>query len=380
MNRTLFFLIPFSIALAGCGRSPKVLAGAPMQNTSVSVVAAAQQQWPSAYEAAGTVRARASTVVSAKWMGYVREIHVNVGDRVREGQLLVALEARDLDAGSGRAEAAREEVRNGIPEADNAVASARSNLDLVQATFRRMKDLYGKKSISDQEFDEVTARLKSAELSLEMARARRTQLDSKLAQADQELRTAEVARSYASMQAPFAGIITDKSVDLGALAVPGAPLLTIERETYRLEASVGESKLGLIRTGQAVSVTLDGIERTFVSRVSAIVPSVDPSARAYTVKIDLPGGAALRSGMFGRAVFPLGSREALTIPAAAVIGRGQLESVFVADGGAARTRLITLGGRTGDKVEVLSGLNAGEQVIFPVPQGLADGARIEVRP
>jgi RND family efflux transporter MFP subunit len=182
------------------------------------------------------------------------------------------------------------------------------------------------------------------------------------------------------MQAPFAGIITDKSVDLGALAVPGAPLLTIERETYRLEASVGESKLGLIRTGQAVSVTLDGIERTFVSRVSAIVPSVDPSARAYTVKIDLPGGAALRSGMFGRAVFPLGSREALTIPAAAVIGRGQLESVFVADGGAARTRLITLGGRTGDKVEVLSGLNAGEQVIFPVPQGLADGARIEVRP
>ena len=377
MRPALFLLIPLSIALAGCSEPRQILAKGEEKSVNVSVIEAARQQWPSTYEAAGTVRARVSTVISAKWMGYVREVHVNVGDHVREGQLLVDLDARDLDAGSSRAEAAREEVRNGIPEADSAVASAKSNLDLVQATFRRMKDLYDKKSLSDQEFDEVSARLKAAELSLDMARARRAQFDSKLAQADQELRSAQVARSYGSIHAPFAGIVIVKSVDPGTLAAPGAPLLTIEREIYRLEASVEESKLRLIRTGQPVSVKLDGIERTFGSRVSEIVPSVDASARAYTVKIDLPAERHLRSGMFGRAVFSFGSREALVIPAGAVVERGQLQSIFVVDGGAARTRLITLGARAGESVEVLSGLNAGDQVIFPAPPGLADGARVE---
>lgn len=379
MNRAVFFLLPLLIGLAGCGEPREVLSGAPVQDVRVSVVAAAQRQWPSAYEASGTVRARTSTVVSARWMGYVREVRVNVGDRVREGQLLVALDTRDLDAGSSRADAVREEVLGGIPEADSAVTSAKSNLDLVEATFHRMKDLYGKKSISDQEFDEASARLRAAQAALEMARARRTQFDSKLAQANQEVRAAQVSRSYGAIQAPFAGIVTAKSVDPGSLAVPGAPLLTIERETYRLEASVEESRLQAIRVGQAVSVKLDGIAQTFASRVSEIVPTVDASARAYTVKIDLAAAAGLRSGMFGRAVFQLGSRQVLAIPAAAVRERGQLQSVFVADGGAARTRLVTVGGKAGDQLEVLSGLNPGEQVIFPAPQDLSDGTRIEVR-
>jgi RND family efflux transporter MFP subunit len=379
MKRTLFVLIPLVIALAGCSEPRKVITGTPDQKVSVNVVAAAQQQWPSTYEASGTVRARTSAVISARWIGYVRQVHVNVGDHVREGQLLVSLDARDLDAGSSRAEAARQEMRNGIPEADSAVAAAQSNLDLAQGTFRRMKDLYDKRSISDQEFDETSARLKAAQSALDMARARRIQLDSKLAQADQELRAAQVTRSYAAIEAPFAGIVTVKSVEPGTMAVPGAPLLTVERETYRLEASVEESKLGVIRVGQAVSVKLDGIPQTFDCRVAEIVPSVDAAARAYTVKIDLPASKGVRSGMFGRSVFSLGTREALAIPAAAVEERGQLNSVFVADDGAARTRLITLAGRLGDEVEVLSGLSAGEQVIFPIPQGLADGARIEVR-
>src|SRR5215469_1070480 len=98
MNRTLFFVIALMAALAGCNEPRKVIAGSGGETTSVNVITAAQQQWPSAYEATGTVRSRTSTVISAKYMGYVREIHVNLGDHVREGQLLIALDARDLDA------------------------------------------------------------------------------------------------------------------------------------------------------------------------------------------------------------------------------------------------------------------------------------------
>jgi hypothetical protein len=107
---------------------------------------------------------------------------------------------------------------------------------------------------------------------------------------------------------------------------------------------------------------------------------VDATSRAYIVKIDLPTASGLRSGVFGRATFPLGSREVLAVPAAAVIERGQLQSVFVVDGGIARTRLITLGAKTGDQMEVLSGLAAGDKVVVPVPKDLMDGARAEVKP
>jgi membrane fusion protein, multidrug efflux system len=382
MTKHLLLPIPFVMWLAGCGEAPREKSSASsVPAVAVSTVAAATETWPSIYEATGTVRARTSAVISAKLMGYVREVKVQTGDRVREGQLLVTLDARDLDVSSRRAEAAREEVRTAVPEADSAVAAAKANLYLAQATFGRMQDLFQKKSISNQEFDEASAKLKAAQAAYEMAQARRVQLNSKLAQVDQEVRATEVTRSYADVLAPFAGVVVSKSVDPGSLALPGAPLFTIEREgAYRLEASVEESRLATIRIGRPVSVTLDSIDHTFDARVSEIVPAVDAATRAYTVKIDLPALPALRSGVFGRASFQLGSRSPLAIPAGAVTARGQLQSVVVVDNGVARTRLITVGQRIKDRVEVLSGLTAGENVIFPIPEGLVDGARVEVRP
>lgn len=374
--------IPLVILLAGCGgalREGPTAALSPA--VAVSTVTAATETWPSTYEATGTVRARTSAVLAARVMGYVREVKVQAGDRVREGQVLVTLDTRDLDIGSRRAEAAREEVRTAVPEADSAVAAAKAHLDLAQVTFGRMQDLFQKKSISNQEFDEASAKLKAAQSGYDMARAQRAQLNAKLALVDQEVRSTELTRSYAEIRSPFAGVVISKSVDPGSLAVPGAPLLTIERDgAYRLEALVEESRLAAIRIGQPVSVTLDSLDRTLDARVSEIVPAVDAASRAYTVKIDLPALPAVHSGMFGRAEFQLGSRSLLAIPAEAVTERGQLQSVLVADNGIARTRLITAGQKVKDRVEVLSGLTAGEKVIFPVPRDLADGARVEVRP
>ena len=106
---------------------------------------------------------------------------------------------------------------------------------------------------------------------------------------------------------------------------------------------------------------------------------VDAASRSYIVKVDLPSCAGLRSGMFGRAWFPLGVRKVVALPAAAVIDRGQLQSVFVADGETARTRLVSTGERANGQIEILSGLNAGEKVVVPVPPGLGDGARVEAR-
>jgi multidrug efflux system membrane fusion protein len=381
MTKHLLLPIPFVIWLAGCDQAPKEKAAAASQPAlTISTVTAATETWPSIYEATGTVRARTSAVISARLMGYVREVKVQAGDRVREGQLLVTLDTRDLDVSSRRAEAAREEVRTAIPEADSAVVAAKANLDFAQVTFGRMQDLFQKTSISNQEFDEASAKLKAAQAGYEMARAKRIQLDSKLAGVEQELRSTEVTRSYGELLSLFSGVVIAKSVEPGSLALPGAPLFTIEHEgAYRLETSVEESHLAAIRMGQPVSVTLDSVDGIIDARVSEIVPAVDAASRAYVVKIDLPVLPALRSGVFGRARFQVGSRSLLVVRAGGVTERGQLESVFVVDNGVARTRLITTGQKVNDRIEVLSGLTAGENVICPVPRDLAEGAKVEAR-
>jgi len=347
----------------------------------VQTAAATAEQWPAGYEAVGTVRARTAAVISSQVMAYVREVRVQACDRVREGDVLVTLDARDLEANYRRAEAGRDEARSAEAEADQALAGAKAQLDLAKVTFARMQELFDKKSISNQEFDEATARRKAAEAAYEMAVAKGAQVRARIAQAEQEVQAAGIVRGYAEIRAPFAGVVTAKSAEPGSMATPGAPLLTIEREGgYRLEAAVEESRVQSVHIGQPVAVGLEALGRTLDARVSEIVPAVDAASRAYTVKIDLPPLAQLRSGMFGRAVFSSGTRNVLAVPAAAVTERGQLQSVIVADGGYAHTRLITVGQKSGDKVEVLSGLSAGEKVVCPLPLGLADGARVEAHP
>src|SRR5579863_5087945 len=125
----LFLPIPLLALLGSCGEPQSETRVVSLQPpVSVETVPAETEDWPLLYEATGTVRARTSAVIAAKWMGYVREVGVQTGDRVHEGQLLLSLDARDLDAGSKRAEAARDEVQAAIPEADSAVAAAKANL------------------------------------------------------------------------------------------------------------------------------------------------------------------------------------------------------------------------------------------------------------
>ena len=379
--RRLILLGIAAAVLSSCGgEEARTRAASPGPAVPVSVATVASQEWSNAYEATGTVRARTAAVLSSKVMAYVRQVAVQVGDRVKEGQELVTLDSQDLEANVRRTEAAEAEVRSAFPEADNGVAGAKANLDLAQITFKRMEELASKKSISSQEFDEATARLKSAQAAYDMARAKRTQLDSKLAQVQQEIRAAGIMRDYTRISAPFSGVVTAKPVEPGTLAAPGAPLLTIERDgAYRLEASVDESRLPFVKTGQTVEVALEALDRHLTARVSEIVPAVDAASRAYTVKIDMPALPNLRSGMFGRAWFPMGSRKVVSVPTGAVVERGQLKFVFVIEDGVARNRLITVGTRRPDAVEVLSGLSEGEKVMSPALPDLADGSRVEVR-
>jgi RND family efflux transporter MFP subunit len=376
-----FLFLPVSVLLlTSCGSEPARHAEASKTPpVTVTVAVVASQDWASSYEATGTVRARTTATISSKVMGYVQQVSVQVGDRVHQGQALITLDARDLDVSLRRAEAGGAEVQSAIPELENATAAAKANLELAQTTFKRMEELAAKKSISNQEMDEASARLKAAQANYDMVRSRRAQINSKTATVDQEIRAAQIMREYAKLAAPFNGVVISRTVEPGNLAVPGTPLLTIEQDgLYRLEASVDESKLASVRVGQAVEAVVE-TDRKLNARVSEIVPSVDAASRTYLVKLDLPATSNLRTGMFGRAIFPLGMQKVVAVPLAALVERGQLQSVLVVEDGVAHTRLVTTGRRTTAAVEVLSGLTVGEKVVLPVPVGLQDGARVEVR-
>ncbi|MFN7939539.1 MAG: efflux RND transporter periplasmic adaptor subunit [Bryobacteraceae bacterium] len=371
-----------TILLAACGHkeepAKKTAAAAPAVSVQVAKVAAAD--WAIAREVVGTVRARNTASVSSRIMAYVREVRAAQGDTVRAGQVLITLDSKDLDTAQRQAHEAQREAQSAEAEVESAIRAAKAQRDLTQVTFDRMKGLFEKKSISNQEFDEAQARLRLAQANVEMAEAKRKQLEARIAQAREQVQIAGIQQAYTQITAPFAGVVSEKRVEPGNLATPGAPLLLIEQAgSYRLEAPLDESLLPTVKRGTAVEVRLEALDRTVRATVSEIVPSIDAATRTVTVKLDLPGVANLRSGMSGRASFGAGSERAVLVPAAATRTDGSLQLAFVVEGGIARTRMVTLGERRGDSVRVLSGLNEGEEVVSPIPSDLRDGARAEVR-
>lgn len=369
------------ITLAGCGSPPRQTNILARTTVPVTALTVSETEMPAVYTVSGTVRAKTVSSLSSRVLGYVRSVSVREGDRVEAGQVLITLDSEDLDARYKQAESARQEMVSALPEAESALSQAKANLDLAEVTFQRMQDLYTKRSISNQEFDEATAKVKAARAGYEMASARRAQTQSRIAQTGAELHGAAIQQSYSRIVAPFSGVVITKNVEPGVLAVPGASLLTLEREgAYRFEAPVEESRLPSIHLGQKSLVLLDALDCRLNGRVSEIAPVVDANSRSYLVKIDLPAAPNLRSGLFGRASFEGPPQKVLAIPRGAISQSGQLESVLVVEQGIAGRRLITAGQSWNGQTEVLSGLHPGDKVIYPVPAGLREGTPVEARP
>jgi RND family efflux transporter MFP subunit len=381
MNRFLLFAI-LILMTAACSRHETrvAAAGAEQKAAAVQVETVAASEIADIYHASGSVHARYSAAIAAKITANILDVRVQSGDHVQAGQTLVALDRRGLEAHLRRSEAARAEAESTIDETENSITAARANFELARVTHKRFEELLAKASVSQQEFDESQARLRSAQAALEMAASKRRQVEARRIQADAEIAAARVALGYATLAAPFAALVTERKADPGSLATPGTPLLTLEREgNPRLEASIDESRLGLVRVGESVAVEIDGLNRTVSGRVAEIVPSVDAATRSFTVKIDLPALPGLKSGMFGRAGFSARKRGALLIPQSAVLERGQIRSVYVVEGDTARLRFVTLGAKRDDQSEVLSGLTAGERIIVTPPSLFSDATRVAIQ-
>jgi RND family efflux transporter MFP subunit len=357
----------FGTGLAGCSNEHPAQTAKPEFLSGVEVTLAQTAAVPDWLEAVGTVRAAQASTIASQVMGNIIEIRAHEGDRVQAGQVLAVID-------DTQPRAAVQQATAGLLAAEKEASAAASDFTLTAATLKRYQQLYDKKSVSPQEFDEIKARYESAAARRDMTRAGQAEANAALAQAQTLL-------SYTRIRAPFAGLITEKKTDVGTLASPGLPIFTVEdTRRYRLEATVDESDIRLVRMGQPASVLLDVFgDADLRGRVVQIVPAADPASRGFTVKIELPADARLRSGLFGRARFARGERSALFIPRAAPVERGQLQAVYVVDAkGMASLRYVTLGATTGDRVEVLSGLQAGEKIVAAPRERELGGKQVAV--
>jgi RND family efflux transporter MFP subunit len=362
-------------AQAGC--SARGAAAAPADASepiAVTIAAVAMRDVTSAIDSGGVVQARTTATITARLLAPVREVLVSPGNRVSKGQLLVVLDGADLAAGARAARAAAVAAEQGSKSAAADVLAAEAGLALARASHDRIAGLQIKRSATAQELDEATAALRSAEARVAGALARALQAASAVESARAAADQAAATDSFARIAAPFDGIVTEKMVEPGNMASPGAPLLRLEdTRGFRLAVRVDESRVGEIQSGDSVPVFIGTATGSIEGTVVEVSRAVDADARAFLVKIALPDAAGLRSGQFGKARFGGTRRRALTIPSSAVVQRGQLTSVFVVDNGVARLRLVNL-----NASEVLAGLAESEVVILSPPAGVRDGRRVSV--
>lgn len=364
------------LAVPACSGHSETVAADAAAPLPVKVAAVAMQDMTDTFEAGGVVQAQTTATLTARILAPVREIRVAPGDRVRAGQVLLVLDGADLGAQARSASASARAAGQDIAAANADREAAAAGLALARAAHARIEGLHARRSATAQELDEATAALRRAEANAAAADARALGAGSGLEGARAAADAAATTASFATIRAPFDGLVTEKLVEPGNMAAPGAPLLRLEdTRAFRLDVHVDESRAARISRGATVRVRLDagaGRDADVIdATVTEISRAVNADTRAFLVKIALPAAAGLQSGRFGRAEFQGQARRALTLPEGALIRRGQMTSVFAVEGGVARLRLVSVSG-----AEVLAGLTEGDVVILGASPEVIDGRRV----
>ena len=307
----------------------------------------------------GVVEAVRQTVVAAQVPGAVVQLGVKVGDRVAAGQVLLRLDARAADQTAAAGDAQ--------------VQAARAALDVARQALGRQRQLFQQNYISQAALEQAEAQFKATQ----------AQVDAQLAQAG----AARTQTGFYVVRAPFAGVVSEVPVQLGDMAMPGRPLVTVvDPAALRVTAAVPQTVALRLAAGALPRIEFPGLpaaQQWVQPRQAQVLPTVDAATHTVQMRADLPAGlTALSPGMYARLWLPVaaggtdgnraaGAPAALTVPLAAVVRRAELTGVYVLDAaGQPLLRQVRLGRTEGSTVEVLSGLMPGERVVTD-PQAAA---------
>ncbi|MBI9042480.1 efflux RND transporter periplasmic adaptor subunit [Lutibacter sp.] len=308
--------------------------------------------------ASGKIEAVQNANLSTRMMGFVNNVHVKVGQKVSQGQLLVSINSADISA-------QKAQVNASITEATAAFKNAEKD-------YNRFKALFSDNSASQKEMDDMTAHYEMAKARLEAANQMKNGVNAQL--------------SYSNITAPFSGVVTGKYVNKGDMANPGMPLISMETPgLYQVIAMVPESEITKITNGIEVAVLVKSTNQLLKGKVTEVSTSTKNTGGQYLVKVVLDKtDVKLLSGMFTSVQFPIEKKEnangLILIPKSALIQQGQLTGIYtIGNENTAILRWLRIGKTFGDDVEVLSGLSKDEQYIVSSDSKLFNGAKVTIQ-
>ena len=333
----------------------------------------------------GAFRPYQQVDVHAKVAGYIQKIFVDVGDHVKAGQVLAILEVPELSAQVAGAKADIHRYEEAIRRSQSETQRAESNHSAVHAGYSRLKQASEARPglIAEQELDDSQAKDKETEAQIESARATLAESESQLVAARAELDRLAALESYSHITAPFAGVVTKRYADTGALIQAGTasetqsmPVVQLaEWSRLRLVVPVPESAVPQLRLGGVVQVHVSAMNRDFEGHVARFADALNDETRTMHTEIDVENAnGTLKEGMYAEARIILQQQSnALTVPIQAIQRNSSGASVLIVDSqGRVQERQVGLGTEGSDRVEVLNGLNENDQVIV--------GNRSEFRP
>jgi RND family efflux transporter MFP subunit len=391
-----FFVLVFSAALAaaGCGGTGAGAKGAPPEASAVNVttIAAVEQPIKRFIRVSGTLTAQEDAQVAAEVAGRVVATPVERGSRVGANTELVRIAAAEgeAQAAEAQANAAQIEARLGVtggqpfaiervPEVANALATAQ----LARTELERAERLHKDQLLSQSEFDQKKAQTASAERQYDVARNGAAQQYQALLAARARVTVAQKALADTTVRSPFEGVVGERFVSVGDYVTRGTKVASVMRvDPLRVELTVPEQYVSAVATGRPVTFEVDAYPgETFTGQVRYVSPSVAADTRALMIEAVVPNGASrLKPGFFATAqIEQAAEAPGIVVPAAAVRTVSGTARVFVVNGDRAEERIVTTGQAIGERVEVTSGLKAGEKVVSTGVERLVDGVRVVAR-
>jgi RND family efflux transporter MFP subunit len=330
--------------------------------------------------------------VMAKVAGYVKSISVDIGDHVQQGQVLAVLEAPEIQSDVARAKAGVAAAEANIVTAQAAVQRAQATAGMTKLSFQRLQEVATKDKglVPRQDIDVAQSRQMEAEAQLASAESSVQAAKDAKAGADQEYVRAQTMMGYATIRAPFAGVVTKRYASTGSMIQAGIasqtqamPLVKLaQNNLLRLILPVPVNDVGGVKNGQAVDVNVSSLGRTLQGTVTRSADSVQMATRTMDTEVDVQNhDGSLVPGMYAEVHLHLAARpNVLSVPIDAVDGLGtSVQQAYVVHDGVVHLVTVKIGLQTPNRLEILSGLQDGDKVIVGRHTGLSDGERVDVQ-
>lgn len=361
MKTKITILIFSTLFLISCGEEKKIEI-ATETPIAVTVSGTSENHNSPFVTASGKIESQNSADVSTRMMGYVTKVHVKMGQKVRQGQLLVSINNTDLQAKKAQVEAS--------------ILQATAGFNNAKKDYERFKTLFAQQSASQKELDDITSRYEMAKAGLEGAKQMRNEVMAQF--------------SYANITAPFSGEVTNTFVKEGDMANPGMPLVSMEGNgLMQVIAMVSERDITFIKSGMQVKVLVKSSNQELKGKVSEVSSSATNTGGQYLVKINLEkADENVLSGMFVNVQFPIEKpkvnsetkkSDQILVPESALVTQGQLTGIYTVSNNIAILRWVRIGKTFGNQVEVLSGLSANEKYIVSAEGKLYNGAKVSIK-